>query len=86
MISEAISDGDTSTVSATTSGTADLYGYDELPFEYSPVAVSVYTFAKKTNVGLKKLKNITQQSSTIYDLSEKGIVYRISLNIFWCNC
>ena len=38
---------DNSYVSSSTPGNKDLYTYDELPFEYSPVAVSLYTMARK---------------------------------------
>lgn len=66
-------DGDTTTVSASASGTKDLYGYTDLPAGLNVKCATVVTPAKKDDVGTVVLNVLAKQDSTEYELDSKAL-------------
>ena len=66
-------DGDTTTVSASASGTKDLYGYTDLPAGLNVKCATVVTPAKKDDVGTVILNVLAKQDSTDYEVGSKAL-------------
>ena len=73
MVDDTAHDGDTTTVSASTSGTKDLYGYTDLPAGLNVKCATVVTTAKKDDVGTVILNVLAKQDSTEYEVGSHAL-------------